>query len=693
MLRGVRLTKVAASLLALAAATAAAAQPADKPASAPADPFDDAAFEAELPPLDQTAAPAAPSAPVSDASAPLATTPATAVPTPAAAEVDPELTQPLPSIGSFDTTPPPATAADADEKLPEVRYRLTLTGLKEIGLEGRFRELSVLEEDGKKAANSAQIGARAEEDEQLAIRLMTSEGYYDAIATAAVDPLPDAKGLVGVTITATPGKRYKLGEVAITGTAPDPARIARDALALKTGDPIVAAEIEGAEARVSLRMPEQGYPFVTIGERDIVLDDADYTGDYTLPVDTGPKARYRGYRVEGDPVFDADHIALLSRFDPGEVYDSREVDDLRQALIATSLLSTVSVEPVKTGQVLPDGSEEVDLLVRQAKGPWRSLAGSAGYGTGEGIKLMGSWTHRNLFPTEGALSVAAVAGTLEQSLGVDFRRSNAGQRDRTFRLGGAIARQNFDAYNARTFNLSASLSRQSTPIWQKKWTWSVGAELIATSERGAALSDGSQPRDTYLIAALPLQIGYDSSDSLLDPTRGYRLTARISPEASLQGGFSGYGRMLLEGSTYYPVSESIVLAGRARVGSILGAGRTNIAPSRRFYSGGGGSVRGFGFQELGPKDFNNDPIGGRSLTEFALEARYRFGNFGIVPFFDAGRVGTGSTPSLSGMRYGAGIGGRYYTNFGPMRVDIATPINRQPGESKIALYISIGQAF
>ncbi len=137
----------------------------------------------------------------------------------------------------------------------------------------------------------------------------------------------------------------------------------------------------------------------------------------------------------------------------------------------------------------------------------------------------------------------------------------------------------------------------------------------------------------------------------------------------------------------------MTIAGRARVGSIVGAARDDIAPSRRYYSGGGGSVRGFGYQQLGPKDIDDKPVGGRSLTEFALEARYRLGNYGIVPFFDAGRVGEASTPSIKNMRYGAGIGVRYYTNFGPFRIDVATPINRQPGESKIALYISIGQAF
>ena len=185
----------------------------------------------------------------------------------------------------------------------------------------------------------------------------------------------------------------------------------------------------------------------------------------------------------------------------------------------------------------------------------------------------------------------------------------------------------------------------------------------------------------------------DRTDSLLDPTKGFRVTALIQPEGSLAGQFSPYARTRLDISGYYPVTDNIVLAGRVRVGSILGAARERLAPSRRFYAGGGGSVRGFGYQELGPKDPNLDPIGGRSVAEAAFEGRYRFGNFGVVGFVDAGQVYRGSTPTFSGLRFGAGIGARYYTNFGPMRFDVATPIGRKPGEALVSVYVSIGQAF
>ena len=204
---------------------------------------------------------------------------------------------------------------------------------------------------------------------------------------------------------------------------------------------------------------------------------------------------------------------------------------------------------------------------------------------------------------------------------------------------------------------------------------------------------GENVRRTYGIVALPGQLLFDRSDSLLNPTKGFRLRLNASPETSVQGSVKPYVRAMVEGTFYYPVSSSIVIAGRAKAGTIQGVARDDLAPSRRYYGGGGGSVRGYGYQRLGPFDPNGDPVGGRSLNEFALEARYRFGDFGIVPFIDAGNSYESSTPNLSSLRYGAGIGGRFYTSFGPMRIDVATPLNPREGDGKVALYISIGQAF
>jgi translocation and assembly module TamA len=209
--------------------------------------------------------------------------------------------------------------------------------------------------------------------------------------------------------------------------------------------------------------------------------------------------------------------------------------------------------------------------------------------------------------------------------------------------------------------------------------------------------EGIKDTRKFFIAALPLTLGYDGSDNLLDPTTGFRLSGWISPEYSGHGKSLTYLRTQIDASAYRPVSDRVVVAGRIRLGTIVGADDFDLAPSRRFYSGGGGSVRGYGYQQLGPKDMDGDPIGGRGLAEFALEARIRLsqfgGNFGVVPFFDGGSLSTEAMPDFKDWRFAAGLGVRYYSLFGPIRLDVGVPLNRQKGDGPVAVTVSLGQAF
>ena len=621
---------------------------------------------------------------------------------------DPQLAQPLVPLNSFNAEPL-ATAADVkDADAPQIRYETVVRGLDALKLEDEFKSLSALREGDGKAGNATQVNARAKEDEALAVRLMKSLGYYDATAVSTIETIPQEPGRIRAIVSATPGKPYQLGSITVQADPTVPTDLIRRELPLKVGDPIEAARVQGAEANVSLTLPQQGYPFVAVGQRDILLDDATLKGDYTLPVDTGPRSSFGGLQTKGDAVFKPDHLSVFPRFKQGDLYDVRRTDDLRDALVATGLFDGVAVEPVRTGQPGPDGTELVDLMVTQTKGKWRSLAGSAGYGTGEGLKLEGTWTHRNLFPPEGALTLGVIAGTQTQGASATFRRSNAGRRDRTVAFGLSANHSNYDAFSAYTGTLYGRISYDSTPIWQKKFTYAYGFELVGTNENTFDFDLLDRERRTYFIAALPGQVLFDRSDDLLNPTKGYRLKLNLSPETSVQGNVKPYIRSRVEGTAYFPVGNSLVFAARAPAGGIFGISRDALAPSRRYYGGGGGSVRGYGYQRLGPfepvasltpnEDGEIDladlkPLGGRSFNEFALEARYRFGNFGIVPFLDAGNSYESSLPKGSDLRFGAGIGGRFYTNFGPLRVDVATPLNKRPGDGKVALYISIGQAF
>jgi translocation and assembly module TamA len=392
---------------------------------------------------------------------------------------------------------------------------------------------------------------------------------------------------------------------------------------------------------------------------------------------------------------DSKHTAMLARFKPGERYSNAGREDLRRALVQTALFGAVAIQPVE-GAVRDDGSQTVDLEISTEPAPMRTIALAGGFSTGQGIRAEGSWTHRNLFAPEGAFTARAVAAEREQVAQLELRKRNFGQRDRQLLVSGGLSASRQFAFDAQTVGISAALARESNIIWQKDWTWSIGAQLLLTSQRDFSLPR-SDPRRTFTVLALPASITWDQSDDLLNPSRGFRLTTRLSPEITLRNTSNfNYLKAQFEATAYRPIGP-LVVAGRFHIGSIVGANRGVIAPDRRFYAGGGGSVRGYVFQGVGPRNIDNTPIGGNSLTELALEGRYRFQAFGqdlgVVAFLDAGEVSTGTTPAFDRLSLGAGIGARFYTGFGPVRVDIATPLNPQPGDPRIVFYVSIGQAF
>ena len=575
------------------------------------------------------------------------------------------------------------------------RYAYRIEGLDAVAdaeaLIERFEEQSALARDNGDSANAAQIDRRAREDAELLTSLLQSRGYYDA----EVEPGIGLEGdRILVELIATAGPRYTFKSVELQGieSAGERAGKLREAFAVKSGDPVVAEDVIAAGVALRVALGEEGFALAEVGEQDIVLDHQTATARLSLPVTPGPVAHFGDIRVTGQPPFSSRHVGRIARFEKGDQYERSEVDDLRRALIATGLIASVDTKLVPV-----DGGQTVDIAVHLEPAPIRTIAGEAGYGTGEGVRVEASWQHRNFFNPEGALTVRGVVGTQEQLAAVSLRRNNFRRRDQVLTAQVSASDVDRDAYAARTVQLSAGLERQSNFIWHKTWTWSIGGELIATDERDTIEATGETRRRTFFIGAIPASLTYDGSDSLLDPTTGFRLGGRLSPELSFHSGTFGYARAQIDASAYRPVSDRVVAAGRVRLGTILGAGRDDIAPSRRFYAGGGGSVRGYGYQRLGPRDADGDPIGGRSLAEFSLEARIRLnafgGNFGVVPFIDGGSLSTRSMPDFGDWQFGAGIGLRYYSSFGPIRIDVGTPLNPQSDDSRVAVVVSLGQAF
>jgi translocation and assembly module TamA len=644
-------------------ATTAAAQPAPPPLPPPSEP---------LPPVDSIPGPEAP----------------------------------LPELpgGEAVAWPDVISTTEGDTVRPDtaVRYRVELTGLAELGLDDEFRGLSSLWRNRNDETNLGQLGRRIAEDRDLVDLLLRSVGHYGGQARISIEPGTATQPASIVRVAATPGPVYNFREITITAppdavNSSDPARIVARLLPIRPGDAVEAARVQSAQEALPIRLADAGYPFARIAPPDIVIDHATRDATLAQSIDLGRRGVFGAIHIDGAiPGMNDAHTALLARFKPGDRYSNAGREDLRRALVQTGLFGAVTIKPSE-GAVREDGSQTVNLDITSEPAPMRTIALAGGFSTGQGIRAEGSWTHRNLFPPEGAFTARAIAAQREQVAQVELRKRNFGQRDRQLLATAGLSANRQFAFDSQTIGVTAVLARDSNIIWQKDWTWSVGAQFLVTSQRDFSLPR-SDPRSTFTVLALPASLTWDKSDDLLNPSRGFRLTGRVSPELTLRNRSNfNYLKAQFEATAYQPLGDNLVLAGRFQIGSIIGANRGVIAPDRRFYAGGGGSVRGYVYQGVGPRNPDNVPIGGNSLTELAVEGRYRFQAFGqdlgVVAFVDAGEVSTGVSPAFDRLSVGAGVGARFYTGFGPVRVDIATPINPQRGDPRLVFYVSIGQAF
>jgi translocation and assembly module TamA len=619
---------------------------------------------------------------------------------PPIAPPDPGLFTPLPPLSSLAgrTVTELAGAAPIDV---EVRYKVEVDGLAATGQQANWRASSTLYRGQSDRLTLLDLGSRVRTDKALLTGLLSQEGWFDTSVTETITTTPTGQNGLDtalVKLTVAPGPRFHWSEIAVDAAPPGRPDLV-EGFGLMPGMPIRLLEVEQAEAAYQLALANAGYPFAELGPRDIVIDSETATGTYLLTGIVGPAAVFGRIRLEGYQPFDVDHAEVIARFSEGEAWSATRVDDFRRALVATRLISNLSVSPENTGEVDADGRAIADVVVRGEEAPRRSLQGEVGYSTNEGIRTEARWQNRNLWRPEGTFTASAVIGTLEQGVSATMLKSNFGRRDRFLRLEAAFLNQQDPAFNATSFGLTGAIGRASTPIWQKKWVWETGLAILQSSEENkSAVAGALGNRQSYTIFGAPTSGGLDLTDDLLNPTRGLRAGLRVSPEGAFANSdLNAYVRLQGDVSVYREMTESLVLAARLRLGSIVGTETSNIAPSRRLYAGGGGSIRGYSFQGVGPSVTEPDgdvvPTGGRGLFEASAEARYRFGDFGIVAFVDSGQLVDGVRPEVDGLRFGAGLGVRYFTSFGPLRLDLARAIDRRPQDPQVVLYISIGQAF
>lgn len=572
---------------------------------------------------------------------------------------------------------------------------------------GRFRMLRAARPTNEGVGNIALRAAHIKADRELLEDILRADGYYDARVWRQFeeerDERPEASEVPIIRFAILPGEPYLFGSIDLgqLQTAPDYEKLRRT-FAIDPGDLLLSERIVDQRSALEVELGETGYPFSVIKEPELLIDHDRHEGDLTMHVEPGGKFTF-GQVTSNIPEFlSPEHIARIARFEPGDTYQRSLEEDLRRALLSTGIVSSVNITPTPVSEPVDDQPGELEMNVAIEKGRLRTIAGAIGYGTEDGLKLEASWEHRNLFPSEGSLRLRGILGTKEILGGVGFQKNNFRGRDQLLALDAYASDITTEAVEARTVGIRASFGKNSNIFFQKKFSWLLGAGALFTDERNRVIGGVPRLRQEYLIGALFGRVTYDGSDSLLDPTKGFRATFAATPEISREFGEFGedvfYTRFEADGSLYVPATSGVTLAARAKFATIVGAEPFRIAPSRRIYAGGGSSVRGYGYQAVGPRNDFGEPTGGGSLVELSAEARIDTGLFDgslqIVPFFDLGTVARASTPDFRFVQYGAGLGIRYKTGFGPIRVDVGVPLNRNPMfDSPVAVYVSLGQAF
>jgi translocation and assembly module TamA len=568
-----------------------------------------------------------------------------------------------------------------------------------------------------KAAPQSRVEARrrARDAGQAATALMRSEGYYEAEVSADVPEADPPRAVV----TVAPGPRFLLAAPTIewAGERPGPEAVkaAQASLALKAGAPGRAADILAGEARAVVALAELGYADAAALPRVVVVDHADHTVRPTFRIEAGTVVTLGEIRVENKGRTQAAFVRSLAPWKPGEVYRPAKLTRLERRLTDTGVFESASatLAPKEVGKSGPR-PVIVSLVERQRRtlevGAAYSTTAGAGfdasasmggssfgaYSTIEGSGVDAIWSHFNLLGVADTTTLTARLYDIQQVLDLELDLPDWGRGDQTLKVGVDGLNERTPAYNDAGAGVRLALERR----WTKTNYVTVGGYLdyVSLSEK-EAVNPEATPIGEKLNLVIPtglLALSLDRSNDILDPTRGWRLKLRAEPTYVTGDRSVAYVKTQAQLSGYLPVTgdNATVLAARLELGSILGGAIPAVPGDRRFYSGGGGSVRGFAYQAVGPRLSDNTPEGGLSLTEASFEVRHRLNaQWGMVAFLDAGSVGTTSAPDFHNGGVGAGVGVRYDFGFGPLRLDVATPLNPRQGDAPVQVYISIGQSF
>jgi translocation and assembly module TamA len=569
--------------------------------------------------------------------------------------------------------------------------------------------------------------ARARSDTDRLKTALESFGYYESHVIININAVPLTDPSLGDTLTALPkgstarvavsftlGTLFHLRRIDIDGEVPASIN-AREVLGLNTGQPAVAAVVLAGGSHLLSALQEQGYAFAQV-DPPVAYEAADAPVlDLNFHVVAGRKVNIGDIHIEG---LQRIHESLVRRrllLHTGDIYKPSAIEAARRDLLGLSVFGQVSVQ---TG-TQPDESGGVPITFKIRERLRHAISLAAAFSSDLGGSGGATWTDRNVFGNAEQLSLSAnvinLGGSDTTGSGYDtsvkYLLPEFLHRDQSLQFVVSAIKQQLQAYDQTAKTASATLSRKLSSVW------TVSAGLSTTDEQITQITSVKPDPDApgqvigvpqtfdYTLVALPLALTYDSTNlatPLDDPRHGFRGSLKLTPTLAIGHPNSTFLITQLSAATYFDLSNLLplapgrsVIAARGLAGFAEGAGQFSLPPDQRFYAGGTSTIRGYGYQLVGPKFMQtNIPIGGTAITAAGLEFRQRlYASWGIVAFVDAGQVSASLKPLPDDTRIGAGAGARFYTPIGPIRFDIAVPVARRAGDDSFEIYIGLGQAF
>ncbi len=556
----------------------------------------------------------------------------------------------------------------------------------------------------KAVAGSAGLLARAKGDYRRLLAGLYNEGYYggeisilvNGVQASAMKPGIEFPQASTVTISIDTGNLYRFGTFDIFNRAPDPQGgedvvEKPDTLKVTSGD-IAKAKSVGLAGRLAVEeWRQQGYPHAKIGGQSVKAQHDKNILNVNLSIDPGEKADYGVTSVSGTERMDEAFVAYMTGLKTGQEYDPDDIEDAKQRL---DKLDVFAVRKVETGaETDQDGKVPINVEVREKK--LRRIGLGATVSSTDGAGLSAFWLNRNLFGRAERLRLDGEISGLGSSSSVDELDFNLSA---TFTKPGVFT-PNTDSvtkiFAEREFNSSfegetGGFSSVLTHQLSRKINIAGGGFY-----EYSRFKDAFGTRNFSTLGAIG-EIAYDGRDSKVDPSKDALAKIEVKPFYEFENGNAGV-RVDAELRAYQTLDNNgkTVLAARIKVGSVFGPPRDQVPTNFLYLSGGGGSIRGFGFNNVGIVEGSGDVSGGRSRLETSVEVRHKFTDtIGGVAFVDGGIVGKDPIIDfLQDFRVSVGVGARYYTSLGPIRLDIAVPINPKAGDPDFGIFAGIGQAF